>query len=254
MKRTGIKNREKEKNKSLPSLTKPTIFFILLVLIGIIGMIIVVFYVDHVTSLEFKENVYQYYLTSFNEHKPGTTISDQNMSIILNDSDKNYSVDSTPFYSESEDKFYIPKSYSWFNPSVNWAWRVPEFTSIKKVGHGTTTFDCQLNQKEYQISGGILLDELSNYIFLEAGTVTINNKTYNVSPLSFFSQDYDVTRLYDYDTKDFIYVEDNLKSAIYKSVVGYSVDLRKGIYTSIQGEQTLITGSPSLLENIEKRG
>lgn len=251
MKRTGIKNREKEKNKGLPSLTKPTIFFIILVVIGVIGAAVVIFYVNQVTSLKFDEEVYQYYLTGKTEHTSGMTISNQNMSTIVSEGNSDYSVDPTPFYSYYRNRIYIPKSYSWYSPEDKWTWRVPEFTSITIKTDGV--YDCKLNQAEYQIRGGILFDEASSYIFLEPGTITIDYKDYNITPLSFYSLSDGITRLYDRESDSFVYYDEVKRGVKYESVTGYSVDLLKGVYTSVGGESILLAASPRLLENIEER-
>lgn len=252
MKRTDIKNREKEKNRGLPSLTKPTILFIALGVVGVIAMVAIIFYVNKVTSLEFEEPVYQYIDNVEVNHEIGTTIADQNMSTILFENDNEYGVDPTPFYSKNKKQIYIPKSFSWYSVEEDGAWRVPEFTLIQSLGENV--YRCELEQAEYNIVGGFLVDEATTYVFLEAGTITLDYKTYQVSPFSFFSQEGGVSRIFDYETNKFYFFEEKIKTdVIYKSVGGYSIDLKKGRYTDRQNITTLLPASPSILTNVEER-
>lgn len=252
MKRTGIKNREKAKNKGLTSLTKPTLFFILLVVAGVIGMMIVVFYVDKVTKLELKEKTYQYFAADVSEYEPGATISDEEMSSIININNKEYNIDPTPIYSYSAQRIYLPKTYSWYNGEDNSYWRVPEFSEITFNG---SIFSCVTNNKPYSMSSGFLFDNDSNYIFLDSGKITLDNKTsYKISPMSFYSQNYGMIRIYDYETRTPYIIEEKVKGATFNTNDGgYEISLSRGTF-SHSGVTTLLPASPTLLDSIEDRG
>ncbi len=251
MKRTGIKNREKIKKQGLPSLAKPTMFFILLVIVGIIGMIVVIFYVDKETNLEFSEKTQQYYGTDVTYFEKGSVISNQEMATIIRQGDTDYSVDPTPFYALDSKRMYLSKSYSWVCFEDNSYWRIPEFTCMTL---NNNVYHCQLNNYSFDMSSGFLVDNNCNYIFLESGTLNLNGQIFKLSPMSFYSQEYGVVRIYDYDSDRLEVIEDKVKKSTLTFSGGYAVELAKGIMTTSLGNQTILPGSPANLNNIEDRG
>lgn len=251
MKRTGIKNREINENKGVPSLSKTTVLFILLIILGIVGIILVVFYVSDSTSMTINEKSYQYYYNTPVEYDAGVSVSSEYMEIIEND--ERESIDYTPFYSKSDKRIYLPRNYGWVDPSDDSIYRIPEFTSIT---YGSDyLYRCTSNRKDYVISGGFLYDgyDTYNYVFFDNGNIMLDDKSYNVGPLCFFSKTYEKTRIYIYDRDELILIDDNFSSASYRSSAGYMVDLDKGIFISKQGEKILLASSPSTLTSIEER-
>lgn len=253
MKRTGIKNREKEAKRGIPSVSRTTLLFVALVVIGVIGMIIVVFFVNKETSLRFDENIYQYFLDSPVEYSSDTVISSESMNTVLRNGDSSFSVDPTPFYSQNVDTFYVPKNYCWEDVQNNIGYRIPEFSKISS--NNLSAYECTIEKKTFPIDGGFMYDDSFNYIFLEAGTVTIDGIPYDVSPMSFYSQEYEMIRLFNYENNQMsTFVKEEINSdAIYTSVTGYKVKLNKGIYDAKDGGEYLLPSSPSFLKNIEER-
>lgn len=252
MKRTSIKNRENEKNNTVTrKVNKLTIVFVLLIVIGAVGIGATIFYVNNITSLKLKEDVYQYFTISKVEYPSGTRIENKEMNSIVKGTKENSVADSTPFYSTKEDRIYLSKNYSWYPIEEIDKWRIPEFTSL--LEQENDEYVCTINNKKYYIQGGFLVDDMNNYIFLDNGTITVDYDTYDVSKISFYSNDYDIVRIYDYATQKFIMIDKKVSSVKYKSVKGYSIDLFRGVYTDRNGDSVLIISSPSLLQSIEER-
>lgn len=251
MKRTSIENREVKKKKNAPKTNKLTIVFVLLVVACLISIVIILYYVNDITSLKFKEDVYQYSIDSRIDYPIGAKVENKDMNSIIKANDKNSIVDSSPFYSKNENRIYLAKSYTWYSINDGGLWRIPEFSSL--LEQKNNAYICTINNKEYDIYDGFLVSGMNNYLFLDNGTITINYDTYNVSKMSFYSYDYEIIRIYDYENDKYIEIDEKVDSIEYKSVKGYSLDLLKGLYTNLSGERLLIVSSPDLLDSVEKR-
>lgn len=252
MKRTGEENRVETSKTVKKSLNKTTITFVILFVLGIIGIVFVILFVNKATSLVLEEDTYQYYCTSQMFYDTGSSLSNSEMSTILIDDQRELGVDSTPMYSKTSSAIYLPKSYSYCSVDDNTFWRIPEFMKLSLSSDGLVK--CTFNDDYYEIKHGFLFDDGWNFIFLDSGKIYINNvPKYDVSPLSFFSKDYDFYRLYDFAKQEFTLPSSDVRNIKFVSDGGYSVDLYRGVYTDSNDEEQLLIASPSLLSSIEER-
>ena len=246
MKRTSLKNREKVESKKQRN--KTTALFVTLIVLAFIGIALIVFYVTSSTSMRVKEDVYQYYIDVPVTFEKGTTFSSEYMEVTSN---SRANVGNTPLYSTTDSKIYLPRNYVWENPSTDEHYRVPEFSSI--VMHSAGYFDCTANLKTHAMKQGFLFDEGHNFIFLDKGTVALDDFVYDVSPLSFYSYEYGVTRIYDYAKDKLYFVEGKQSTAKYQSNTGYTVYLNKGMVQTSDNTQYLLVSSTKNVDSIEER-
>lgn len=248
MKRTGIKNREKE-DKVATKVSKNTLLFALLVIVGIIGIIIVVLYVNDETSMIVPEETYQYLLDTPNTYNSGTKISSEYMEII--DGNSTYAIDHTPFYSTSSKRFYIPRNYSWHDVLNNRSFRIPEFTKVDLTSDYNVEFT--IDNTAVRVANGFMFDDSNNFIFFDGGRIIVDRKAYEISQFSFYSQDSGVTRIYNYAGDEIYYFDEMVSNVIYTSNIGYSIVLNKGMYIDTSGYQYLLVSSPMAAQPIEER-
>lgn len=208
-----------------------------------------VFYVDDSTSMTTDEKIYQYFLDSSVDFEVGSSFSSEYMEITDSFGDK-LEADKTPFYSYDHDRIYLPRNYGWYNINGT-SYRIPEFTRIDNSGNGVYT--CNYKNNNYIIGGGFLFDASYNFVFLENGFIEVNGNRHDVSPLSFFSQDYGAIRIYNYGEKNFELIQDAVGEITYNSNAGYRIVLNRGLFQAVNGEQYLIVSSPELLTSIEEK-
>ncbi len=247
MKRTALRNREKVESKKQKN--KNTLLFTLLIILGFIGIALIMFYVNSSTSMKVNEDLYQYFFDAPVTYEKGTSFSSEYMEAIGNNDHKD--IEKTPFYSINEKKIYLPRNYAWKSISDYSYYRIPEFSSI--INNGSSTFQCSVERKDYTLINGFLFDDSGNYIFLDSGIVYVGETGYSVSPLSFFSRDYEVIRVYDYENNEFHFINTNMNNPTYESNVGYKVELAKGLYQDIFGDQSLLAASPATALSITER-
>jgi len=254
MKRTGKEFRENSAKTIRRSLNKTTLIFIILFLLGLIGIGLVILFVNKATGLDIDEPTYQYFAGSRYDHYEAISLNNSEISTILTEDNEEKALDYTPIYTSDDDVIYLPISYSYADTNNESYWRVPEFMKLTK-DEATNIVTCTYNENEYDINCGFLFDGGTQYIFLDAGTITIDDKEYDVTPFSFYSGDYyyGIYRIYNLKTKEFTVIDNSISSAIYKSNSGYSVNLIRGIYTHRDGFTELLIASPSLLEDIGNR-
>lgn len=247
MKRTSQVNREKtvtarQKKKNVK-------LFVALILFGVIGIALVVYYVTSVTSMIAKEDLYQYFLDSPVTFKKGTTFSSEYMKSIGNDKQE---VAKTPFYSYTNKKIYLPRNYAWQTVGDNLkCYRIPEFSSIETEGNNI--YKCLVNNKEYMISEGFIFDDSEDYVFFDKGSITLDDKVIDISPLSFYSGENGVIRIYDYEKDSLYLIEEKQATCRYTSNSGYSIMLNKGLYQNNKNEQFLLISSPEAVSSIERK-
>lgn len=254
MKRTGDENRTVSEKAVRKSLNKTTILFVVLFVLGIIGIVFVVLYVNRATSLVLDEDTYQYFSSTKVFHDKGVSLTNSEMSTILIEDKSEVGVDNTPMYTYDESAIYLPESYSYASVDNNTFWRIPEFMKITRESNNA--FSCTFNDDSYTIQHGFLFDANMNYIFLDSGTIYVNEyNTYKVSPFSFFSKEADeFFRIYGAYSHEFsIPKKDRSSTARFVSDAGYSIDLVRGVYTDNSGEEFLLIASPSLLPSIDER-
>lgn len=252
MKRTGEANKTGGEKNVKRSLNKTTLAFVVLFVLGIIGIIFVILFVNKATSLELKEDTFQYYCTSQIYYEPGSSLTNSEMSTIIVDDTRETSVDNTPLYSKAGNAIYLPESYSYCSVDDNTFWRIPEFMKLTVDSNHLVT--CTFNEDYYEIKHGFLFDDGFNYIFLDSGKIYINDvPKYSVSTFSFFSKDFQLYRIYDTGSKEFIQFANETSNVKYVSDGGYSVDLYRGVYTDSKDEEQLLIASPSLLTSIDER-
>lgn len=221
-------------------------------IIGITGMIVMLFFFNKATSTTLDVSTYQYFGDGKSEYSSGTAIENSKISNVILKGDESLGLDPTPLYSYDNLSMYLPKNYAYCSVQNNKYWRIPEFTKLIRE-EGINIVTCLSKNSDYQIEGGFLFDGGSNYVFLDDGTVIINDfEEYPVSSFSFFSKEYEITRIYNLINKEYSPLYTTITSAIYLSNSGYSVDLIKGIYISSSGNKTLLVASPEVLENIEE--
>ena len=160
-------------------------------------------------------------------------------------------LDSMPIYYKDQEQIIFPKSMSVVYPSQGLQYKVNFFTLAYKDAEEICIKDKRLVKRLFD---SIIYDGKDLYIITEDCTITIGDKNYKVSPLSYvevntFSE---TVSIYDYKSDEFTLVENVVDDVIIsngKFKVNASLDL---IY--YKEKSKLLVKDISKLSNLPKNG
>lgn len=228
--------------------------FILPIIIAliVIAVVVVVLFVDKESKAKVGIKTYQYSMTERIDYDESSEVILQKQGIVMVDStEEGRELDPTPLYSTDSKTAYLTKDMAWSDINGKGEWFVESLSSIKIDDNGLITLS--YDGKDYNLDGGFLRDSGETYVFLDYVDLKVDTDTYELSPLSFYSGESGIIRIYDYDTNYLWVIDDGIYRAEISCEKGYTVDLIAGIMTGPAGNMRLLAAAPSVLQNISER-
>lgn len=212
-----------------------------------VAVFLVLNFINTETQMELKEPVYQYFIDQRVDYEAGTKLLPGEYHVLFERDGERSAGTDTPIYSAEDKALILPKDMSWTDPATGVEWRVPMFSRIEADDNGTIW--CQLKNKKVNMNGGILNNGTGSYLFLDTVTLMINDREYTLPPLSFCSTADGDPRIYAYGDEELLKVGERKTNIVVASVGrSYRVDLTRGIYTSAEGSNWLLSASPKALK------
>ncbi len=223
----------------------------LLALLVIIAVAAIVRFVENETQVSVQEKTYQYAMDQKLEFDAGTTLLPGKYAIILETDGVRVDGDPTPVYSQEAEALYLARDAAWSDPMNGHQWKIPAFSRLE-LGERDCVM-CTLGDNTIRLDGGLLSDCAGTWLFLDAVSLYVNGKTFDLPPLSFCSIAGAQARMYDYAEESLRTEEEVRTNLTVRAKRGYQVDLTTSIFTNIDGSFYLMSGNTSVLKSIEER-
>ncbi len=207
-------------------------------------------YMTEESEFELEDPVYQYFLDSKMTYRAGTKlVIDEEQPVFVNGEERDNS-DTTPAYFENKKMLILPVDMSWQDPVTLLEWRLPAFGRLEMDENGLIWYS--EGEKRCRLNGGVLSNGSGTYVFLEDVSLLFDGAVYDLKPISFYSSASNLYRIYPYGGE--LKMMTQRKQAVKISARnGYQVNLTAGIFTSVDGNQTLLVASPAVLRDIWER-
>lgn len=197
---------------------------------------------------------YQYFLEQRYEFAQGSRLrAEENATLITDasgESEEDLFSDTTPLYYQDTPRLMLMRDISWFCPSNGREWRIPALSELEVDEYGSVL--CHVGEKTVRLDGGFLHDGAGVYVLIDPAVLTLNGRKYSMSPLSFYSTTYGLTRVFSYEEQE-LYTQDKRQGNVLLDFLrGGRVNLSAGIYENSEGESRLLIASPKLPQSIEE--
>ncbi|MFI3238520.1 MAG: hypothetical protein R3Y47_10925 [Lachnospiraceae bacterium] len=227
------------------------LFYPVIIVLMLITLLLIWFYIQSSKNMTVDNTMYQYARNAYIEYPEGVEVYSGEYSVLLKYDEQTAEADDTPLYMTNVDSFITMSDMMWIDVSLNKEWLIPELSIISMDDTGAIW--CEIGNDKILLTGGVLYNIDGIYIALENGVVTWGGKKYLVTPLSFFTIDGDMTRVYQYEEKSLNYEEKKYSDIEFTADVGYSVLLQTGIYASSDGNRRLLAVNTMTLSNITEK-
>ena len=223
-------------------------FIIIFLIIAAVAIILVLSFIKKESSFRVNEPVYQFYSFERVDYDDGVELSVGRRGTLIDDRNAKSESDASPLYYSDRAAFIIPTDMCWLEPTTGIERSIPALSQVYLDEAGNIW--CSSGKKASQLSGGFLYGVSDTFLFLDGMNMTVDGKSYKLSPLSFYSSAYDGVRIYDYKTDEITTLDKISVGASALAVTGYIVDLVSCIYTDSDGVNKLLAARPSVLPGI----
>ncbi len=212
-------DKQKKKQAKKEKLVRLSLILILLIAIICIGVYIARLNTDYIENYNF----YQYIGGRKIFYEGALKITKKGEITELSTIDIDIELDSTPlYYQDEENKVLFPENMELVIPNDNGqVYKIIRFSNIKLE---SDIAYIQYREKTRELPEGFIFDGSNLYFFLTDATLTVNNETYELSPLSYvvaYSQS--SVEIYNKETDEYQIIETSDYATVETS--SYSINL-----------------------------
>ena len=215
---------------------KQTKKFIIVCILSVICVIIAQFAINHyyksTKMISFDDyEVYQYF-SGMKYNYVGTAKFENDVLVSVNDKGKKVSINDTPIYYQSVDnECIIPITMGlFFLNEKGKNYRINYFSKLEiEISNDDEMAFIDYNKKKMYIADSFLYDGKDMYVFPYSTEVSVENKTYQLSPMSYVIVNYkDSVEIYDKKTDKYYFVdgiENDVLATMHDNKINLSTDM-----------------------------
>lgn len=200
------------------------------------------------SSYTIQGQAYQYYAGSAYPLTEGARLcrSEDGDTLMVSDNRQDV-LSSLPIYFKDKQVIALPYDMAYYDPRKGDALCVPYFSEISYRSSGTAVV--QREKEEAPLSGGFLYDGGDIYLFLEPVTLTFNGYSLELPFLSYVeAQGNGSVTVYNFESGDFLIEAPTGEATATGGGGDYTVSLLGDSMQDYQGERTLLSSRPDILD------
>lgn len=180
-----MKKENKNQKKQKKEIKKESIFGLFLILILLVAIICIWKYISKLNTEEIENHkFYQYIAGRKISYEGALKITSKGEISELTCTDKNIQLDSTPlYYEDTDNKVLFPENMELVIPTLNG--QVYKINRFSNIYMNQEVIYLEYRDKIKELPESFVFDGANLYFFLDNAILTIDNKEYEITPLSY---------------------------------------------------------------------
>lgn len=220
-----------------------------IIITGLLMTLVPYFYMSRMDTLTIKQDVYQYTAEGKKSYYGANSITRTGLGCILENKGKMIELDSTPLYYVNENKILLPSVTSIVLPQLSLSNRIANMSLLYE---SNGQYYVENEKSTIKVSDFFLYDGKDTYQFFEPVTVTWNNNSVDLSPLSYLVVKYNQTiGIYDREKDVYNSVDTGQCNVLVTMKCGATVNMSTDVLSGGDGQEIMLYLQPNLLEDLK---